>query len=123
MRKISDTYILVGFIWLVIGMVFGMWLGITNHLNFANSHAHLNLVGFATSVLFGLIYRAYPALGRSGMAWIQFALFEIGAILLVIGKVVVDGGGSDTIVAIGSIVVLIGTLAMVYLFAARRQEA
>lgn len=123
MRRVSDTYILVGFIWILVGMVFGIWMGITNHLNFANSHAHLNLVGFATSVLFGLIYRAYPALERSRMAWAQFALFEVGAILLVIGKAVVDAGGSDLLVAIGSLVVLVGTLAMVYLFAARRVEA
>ncbi|WP_299748870.1 hypothetical protein [uncultured Boseongicola sp.] len=39
-------YLIVGFVWLVLGMVFGLYLSITGQLQFANSHAHTNLLGF-----------------------------------------------------------------------------
>ncbi|KRA00163.1 hypothetical protein ASD64_00885 [Mesorhizobium sp. Root157] len=120
MRKIGDFYILAGLIWLVLGMAFGIWMGISQQFNFANSHAHFNLVGFATSVLFGLIYCQYPGMGQSRLAIVQFWLYEIGAVLLVAGKAMVDGGGSDTLVKVGSIVVILGAILMAWIFAKRR---
>lgn len=123
MRKIDDTYILIGLIWLVLGMAYGIWMGITQQFNFANSHAHLNLVGFAVSVLFGLIHRAYPTLRASRLAWPQFIAYEIGAVMLVGGKAMVDNGGDDTLVKIGSLVVVLGGVGMLALFAMRKDAA
>lgn len=73
-------------------MIFGAWLGASNHLNYGNSHAHINLLGFVTSVLFGLLHHAWPALRTSHLAVPQFIVYEVGVLLLVIGKVLVDGG-------------------------------
>jgi hypothetical protein len=123
MRKIDDTYILVGLLWLVLGMGFGIWMGITQQFQFANSHAHWNLVGFAISVLFGLIHKAYPALRGSRLAWPQFFVYEIGAVLLVAGKAMIDNGGSDTLVKVGALVVVLGGLGMLALFVMRRDAA
>ena len=123
MRRIGDCYILAGLVWLVLGMAFGIWMGITNNLDFANSHAHFNLVGFVTSMLFGLVYRQYAGLGRSRIAALQFWVYEIGAVLLVAGKMMVDAGRGDTLVKIGSLVVILGALLMLWIFAARRTAA
>ena len=123
MRKIGDYYILAGLVWLVLGMAFGIWMGIAQKFDFANSHAHLNLVGFATSLLFGLVYRQYAGLAQSRIAALQFWVYEIGAVLLVAGKMTVDGGGGDTLVKIGSIVVIVGALLMLWIFATRRVAA
>ncbi|MCB1469164.1 MAG: hypothetical protein M9944_01145 [Rhizobiaceae bacterium] len=120
MRKISDAYILVGLTWLVLGMLFGIWLGVTQQFQFANSHAHWNLVGFAISVMFGLIHRAYPQLANSRLAWPQFLVYELGAILLVLGKVIVDAEGSDVVVKLGSVITVIGGAGMLALFAMRK---
>ena len=116
MKRIDEYYILFGFAWLLFGMVFGMYMGITDQLNFANSHAHANLVGFVTSVLFGLIYRFFPAMKLSRLAMLQFYIYEAGAILLVSGKVQVDAGGSNTLVKIGATIVLIGAVLMMAVF-------
>ena len=95
-------YILAGFLWLVAGMIFGIYLGITDQLQFANSHAHANLLGFVISVLFGLLYRNWPALLSSRLAWPQFALFQIGALMLVAGKFDIDRGGGGALAPPGS---------------------
>ncbi len=120
MKKLDDAYLFCGLLWVTFGMAFGIWMGITEQLNFANSHAHANLVGFVASMLFGLLHRAYPGLRNSRLAVPQFLVYEIGAVLLVAGKIVVDQAGDPTLVKVGSLVVLIGTIGMLCLFALRR---
>lgn len=117
MQRLDRNYILLGLVWVVAGMVFGIWLGASNHLNYANSHAHMNLLGFVTSVLFGLLHWAYPGLGKSRLAFWQFAIYQIGVVLLVIGKILVDGGTQTHFLEIGSLVTIAGAALMLVMFA------
>ncbi len=121
MKKIDENYILTGLIWLLGGMAFGMYLGATGQFNLANSHAHANLVGFVASTLFGLIYRFFPAMKSSKLAMPQFWIYQIGAALLVAGKIVVDDGGADALVKLGSVVVTTGAILMLVVFVRDRQ--
>lgn len=116
MQRLDRNYILLGLVWVIAGMVFGIWLGASNHLNYANSHAHMNLLGFVTSVLFGLLHWAYPGLGKSRLALWQFAIYEIGVALLVIGKILVDGGQQTLFLEVGSLVTIAGALLMLVMF-------
>lgn len=120
MKKIDEYYILAGLIWLLAAMAYGVWLGAANHPNFANSHAHAALVGFVVSTLFGMTYRFFPTMKTSRVAGLQFIVYEIGALLLVLGKVKVDAGGGAQLVAFGSVIVLIGVLMMTWIFATSR---
>jgi hypothetical protein len=121
--KMDRLYILSGFIWLLLGMVFGIYLGITDQLEFSNSHAHANLLGFVISVLFGLIYRGWPTLLRSRLAWPQFVLFEFGSVVLVAGKFDIDSGGTGALAPPGSVMVVLGTLLMFWMFATTGADA
>ena len=116
MQRLDRNYILLGLVWVIAGMVFGIWLGASNHLNYANSHAHMNLLGFVTSVLFGLLHWAYPALAKSRLAIWQFAIYELGVALLVIGKILVDGGKQTLFLEVGSLVTIAGALLMLVMF-------
>lgn len=117
MQRLDRNFILLGLAWVIVGMIFGSWLGATNHMNFANSHAHLNLLGFVTSVLFGLLHWAYPGLASSRLAKWQFFIYEIGVVLLIIGKVYVDAGVETPFLIVGSLVTIIGTAMMLVIFA------
>ncbi|MCB2109743.1 MAG: hypothetical protein H6895_13910 [Defluviimonas sp.] len=114
--EIDRLYILAGFVWLIFGMVFGVYLGITEQLQFANSHAHANLLGFVVPVLFGLIHKNWPGMRASRLAFLQFALYELGAIVLVAGKYDIDNGGNGTLAPPGAVLVVLGTLLMAWLF-------
>jgi len=103
-------------------MVFGIYLGITDQLQFANTHAHANLLGFVISVLFGLLYRNWPALMSTRLAWPQFALYEIGSLVLVMGKYDIDSGGDGALAPPGAVLVVIGTLVMFWIFARGTME-
>jgi peptidoglycan/LPS O-acetylase OafA/YrhL len=118
MQRIDRNFILTGLTWVIVGMIYGAWLGASHQNNFANSHAHINLLGFVTSVLFGILYWAYPSLAKSRLAIWQFAIYEIGVLLLVIGKILVDRDNTETpFLQIGSLVTIVGTAMMLYLFA------
>ncbi len=117
MNNLGRNYVLIGLVWLICGMAFGIWMGINGFMNYANSHAHMNLVGFVASVLFGLLHVNFPAIGKSRMAVPQFLVYEVGAVLLVAGKATVDGGGGDVLVKIGALVTIIGAAMMLVLFA------
>ena len=116
MPRLDRYFILVGFAWVLVGMIYGAWLGATNHMNYANSHAHIGLLGFVTSVLFGLLHRAYPALGQSRFALWQFAVYEIGVVLLIIGKILVDGGTETPFLQAGALITITGAALMMWLF-------
>jgi cbb3-type cytochrome oxidase subunit 1 len=114
--KIDRLYIIAGFVWLIFGMVFGIYLGITDQLQLSNSHAHANLLGFVISVLFGLIYRNWPSLKESRLAMTQFVIYQIGAVVLVAGKYDIDNGGDGTLAPPGSLILILGTLLMFWMF-------
>lgn len=117
MANIGRTYILLGLIWLVVGVIFGTWLGASNHLQYANSHAHANLLGFVTSSLFGFLYLTYPSMQKSKLAFPQLALFQVGSVLLVIGKFFIgDAIDIPPLLIGGSLLVIAGVILMLVLF-------
>jgi len=118
MQRLDRTYIIVGLCWVLVGMVYGIWLGASHHNQFANSHAHINLLGFVTSVLFGMLYWAFPAMAKSRAAMWQFLIYEVGVALLIIGKILVDQDNTNEtpFLQVGSILVIIATAVMLWLF-------
>ena len=78
MKNIDRWFILIGLLCGIFGFAFGIWMGVGEHFELAPVHAHINLVGFASMVLFGLIYRAYPTLAESKLATAHFVIFTIG---------------------------------------------
>ena len=123
MQRLDRNYILVGLCWVIAGMIYGVWLGASHHNNFANSHAHINLLGFVTSVLFGMLFWAFPSMAKSKAAMWQFAIYEIGIALLIIGKIIVDNNGTETpLLQVGSMLTIIATAMMLWLFGTKAES-
>lgn len=119
MRNIDKVYVATGFGWLIFAAGFGTWLGASGHFNFAQSHAHIGLLGFVASMLFGLVHRGWPELRQRPLAIIQFAVYEIGTIVLLAGKIMVDATGvPNALLMVGSPIVIIGVLLFLWLFLA-----
>ncbi|MCZ4281760.1 hypothetical protein O4H49_13295 [Kiloniella laminariae] len=114
--SLSERYIKTGFVWLLSGMVFGIWMGITESFHFSNAHAHTNLVGFLLSLTFGFTLKHFPDLAGHPQAKLQFWLFQAGAIILVLGKIFVALDTSNNApVAVGSMLTLLGTALFVWM--------
>jgi hypothetical protein len=113
---IHVVFIGTGLIFLLCGMAFGMWMGATEHFQFADAHAHWNLLGFVVPTIYGLVHRAYPNLARSRLAWPQCIAHFVGVLIFVAGLVVFMRTGSTAVVIPGAILVLLATLTYAALF-------
>ncbi|OIQ79987.1 cytochrome C and quinol oxidase polypeptide I [mine drainage metagenome] len=76
--NISRSFMLVGVVFLVLGIPIGMYMGAVNNFALAPLHAHLNLLGFVLMTIFGILYRIVPAMADSGLAKVHFWLHTIG---------------------------------------------
>lgn len=117
--RLSQTFILTGLIFLVIGMMFGIWMGASEKFQYADAHAHWNLAGFVVSTAYGLIHRAFPELSASKLAWPQFGLHLAAVPVFVAGIFVVDATHQIGLVIVGSLMVLAAALTFLWMFYSR----
>jgi hypothetical protein len=97
----------------LLGMAFGIFMGIKQDFALAPAHAHLNLLGFVTMFLSALYYSVFPIAAASRLAQIQAAVSVVGAILFPVGIASVLLGGHDRfewLVVAGALTVLVGML-------------
>jgi hypothetical protein len=106
---IGSLMMRVGVLILVVGMLWGIEMGIRQNFALAPAHAHFNLVGGVLLFVFGLYYKLVPSAGGSALAKWQGWLHIAGAILFPAGVAVVIGKGEAFIALpiIGSLIVLV----------------
>ena len=68
----SARFIRIAVLYLVVGVTMGIVMGITHQFSLAPVHAHVNLLGWATLAIIGVIYHAYPAAATTRLAAIHF---------------------------------------------------
>ena len=105
---IGSLMMRVAVVILLLGMIWGIEMGVRQNFAMAPAHAHFNLVGGVLLFVFGLYYRLVPAAGDSALAKSQGWLHITGAILFPVGVAVVVSKGETFIILpiIGSLVVL-----------------
>lgn len=64
--------------YLVIGVLMGVVMGATHDFRLSPVHAHVNLLGWATLGLAGVVYTLFPQAGESRLAKVHFWLINIG---------------------------------------------
>lgn len=82
-------WIKIAVVYFFIGVIFGLYMHFTVELQYAATHAHINVVGWLTTGLIGIIYSVYPQAGNSLMGKIHFWLYNIGLPLLLAGMLVI----------------------------------
>lgn len=98
---------------LIAGLLIGLFMGMAHDHSLMPAHAHTNLAGFVVISLFGLTYRAFPAVGAHQLATAQAWIAIVGAIVMSGGLVAMYGTGNDAyepVVVIGSLIFFVGVL-------------
>lgn len=80
--QISRNFLVIGSLYLLLGILIGMYMGGSGDHSMAPLHAHINLLGFTLMTVFGLIYRLIPAMADTIFARAHFWLHQIGALIL-----------------------------------------
>lgn len=90
MSRTTLGFIFAGLAYLVVGVTLGALFIVFPELRpLSTAHAHLNLVGFVTFLIFGVAYHILPRfrgrpLHSEPLAWWQFWLANIGLIGLLV---------------------------------------
>lgn len=110
--KMARIWILIAVLYLLAGMVFGIVMGLTHSMQYIPVHAHINLLGWATLALAGVIYRLYPQAGGSRLGIAHFWLHNLSLPLLMVALYLMFGGNQsmEPVVGILSIIMAFATL-------------
>ena len=87
--RLDVWFIGVALLFMFAGEFVGEWMARSHDHSFALVHSHINVIGWATFALFGLIHRNYPALGQSALALPQFVLATASALFFIGGMWVI----------------------------------
>lgn len=112
---ISSLMLRVSTALLLVGLAFGIVMGVQENFALAPAHAHLNLIGFVLMFLVGLYYRIVPAAGKGALAGTQAGLHISGALVFPAGIAVADLGGTPIFAIIGSLIVLFAMLLFAFI--------
>ena len=80
--SVSNNFLRLGVLSALVGMSLGVWMGANEDFVLRPVHAHINLLGFASMMLFGLFYRSFPAAGRGWLPMAHFGLSVLGFLIL-----------------------------------------
>jgi hypothetical protein len=110
MPKIDISFIFLAVLCLIGGVIMGIAMGAAHDFQLTPVHAHLNLLGWTSLALFGLIYKAYPVLEISWLAKAHLVLSGSTAFVFPIGIYVSIAHGNPALAIAASFVALAGIL-------------
>ena len=105
-------FMLAAVLFVVVGMVLGLYMGPSEDFRLVPVHAHLNLVGWVTMMLFGLYYRSDSAAANTSLASWHFWIALIGMVLMAVGLTALqlEKPGLEPVLILGSLMTLISML-------------
>src|SRR5271169_605182 len=110
MPRIDTAFLLVASAYLIIGVCLGIYMGVKEDFQLVAIHTHVNLVGWASLALFGVIYRVYPELAASRLARAQFWLSAPSALVFPVGIYLVQVHQIHALAIATSLLWLLGAL-------------
>src|SRR5690349_4483386 len=119
MEEIDRGFVVSGLGWLILGMILGIYMGITNDNQYVTVHVAMLLGGFVVLTFYGVLYRLWPAMNVGLVPRVQFWLAVLGAIALVIGATILVNNGGVALAAIGSFSAIAAAILMGWLFVTR----
>lgn len=76
--RFDRRFIVVATLYAILGVWLGAHMGRTGDHSQFPTHAHIMLLGFVSNVVFGLVYKMWPAAQDSRLVSIHFWLHQIG---------------------------------------------
>ncbi|QKD04276.1 hypothetical protein [Mesorhizobium loti] len=107
MPKVSDLFCKTAVVWLILGIGAGLQMAISGDHGAFPAHAHINLLGWVTSAIFGGYYALNPAKAARKMAMIHYGLYNVGLVIMLPALYLMLQGNTalEPIVAVGSLIV------------------
>jgi Na+/phosphate symporter len=117
MPKVSDLFFKTAIVWLILGIGAGLQMAISGDHGAFPAHAHINLLGWVTSAIFGGYYALNPGKAARKIAMIHYGLFNIGLVIMLPALYLMLHGGYtaiEPVVAVGSLIVAAAVLVFAF---------
>jgi len=125
-ETLSRRWFLCAITYFVIGISLGVFMGASGNHSLFPAHAHINLVGWASMGLTGLLYRSFPAAAQSALATWHFWLYQLAAPVMLLAVAAIYSGyeKAEPVAGAASVVVLVSILLFWWaIFSARNSKA
>ncbi|WP_342041535.1 cytochrome-c oxidase [Bacillus sp. OTU2372] len=102
----------ISVIYFVIGVLIGMYMSMTEAFDLTPVHVHINLLGWMSMALAGLIYVGFPNAAETKLAKVHFWLHNISLPIMMIGLALLVSGvdSAGPTVAVGGTLLVIGII-------------
>jgi Na+/melibiose symporter-like transporter len=113
MRGIDGWFLRTAVAYVLAGMALGIFMALSDDHSQMPTHAHMNLLGWASMALYAVVYRVWPETARSALAPWHFWIANLGTLAVVIGVAGIMAGHDQVfgpLAGVGSILSLIGML-------------
>jgi hypothetical protein len=94
------VWIKVSVLYLVIGVAMGIFMGASQDFTLRPVHAHVNLLGFTTLAIAGVIYSVFPKAGGSMLAKAHFWLMNLSLPVMMIALALLLKGNPAVVPAL-----------------------
>ncbi|HEY4392093.1 MAG TPA: cytochrome-c oxidase [Paenibacillus sp.] len=106
------AYIKVALVYFVIGVGLGIYMSMAHDYTLTGVHVHINLLGWASFALAGVIYWLFPKAGNNLLSKIQFWVHTISLPVMMICLTLILKGNDqvEILMGIGSTLVVVSII-------------
>jgi hypothetical protein len=126
MPKVAELFFRTAIVFLIIGVGVGLMMAISRNHNVIGAHAHINLLGWVTSAIFGGYYALNPAKAEGRLPMTHYAIYTIGVVIMSGSLYMLLSGNAafEAPVAVSSLITFLGVLIFAWIvFAPASQGA
>lgn len=102
----------ISVVYFAIGVCLGLYMSIVHSYTLSSVHAHINLLGWASLAIAGVIYYLFPQITTNALGKTHFWLHNISLPIMMLGLAFVVHGNESFVplVATGGVVLVIAIL-------------
>ena len=117
----DKKFVLTGLGYAILGLALGIFMAASKDHGQLVTHAHIMLIGFVVSFIYGLCHKLWLNNSTSKLAVTQYYVHQVGTLVILIGLFLYYGKfvsieTIDPVLAISSIAVFAGMVMMKVLF-------
>ena len=105
-------FIRLAALYFFVGILVGICMSMTHNFDLVGFHAHVNLLGWVSAAIFGLIYHHFSSAANSKLFKWHFWLYNIGFLVMMFGLFFFLQGNMafEPVIAVGAITLALSVL-------------
>ncbi len=123
--SIATRFILTAALFGTIGFIMGISMGMSRDFSMTPVHGHLNLIGWLSMAVFGIVYKLYPPMAADSLAKIHYWLVTVGVVVMMVSLALLIKGVASIalILVLGEVMVVLSMLLFLFIVWKHRSAA